>query len=317
MNDKELPFDIDLVYLWVDGSDPVWQAKHTAVTGHLFEDSPTDCKGRYAENDELKFSLRSIENYAPWVRRIFIVTDNQVPRWLDTSNPKIRIVDHTEIMPREALPCFNSCLIEHYLYRISGLSEHFLLANDDLLLNRETTPYDFFTADGWPIVRLMRKPFSKLRIAWKRFRGKKIKNYTYTIYRAARLVEERYGLYIGGMPHHNIDAYLRSDCEWIVEDLLCDEFQSNVANHVRNDNDVQRIVFSLIPIVEKRAQLKWVDSRESFLCQIHKSHHYKRLDEMHPIFFCMNDSEHCDDNDRAAAREYLERRFPTKSSFEK
>lgn len=317
MNDKELPFDIDLVYLWVDGNDPAWQAKHTAVTGHLFEDSPTDCKGRYAENDELKFSLRAIENYAPWVRRIFIVTDNQVPRWLDTSNSKIRIVDHTEIMPREALPCFNASLIEHYIYRISGLSEHFLFANDDTLLNRAVWASDFFTDEGNPIVRLMHKPFSKLRMAWKKLTNKKVKNYTGIVYRSAKMVEKRCGVFINGMPHHNIDAYLRSDYARVAEDLLRDEFQANLGHHVRHDDDVHRSVFSFLAVAEKRAQLKWVDSRESFLCQIQKRHHYKRLDEMQPTFFCMNDSEHCDDNDRAAAREYLERRFPTKSSFEK
>ena len=91
-----------------------------------------------------KYSLRSVEMYAPWIRKIFIVTDNQVPKWLDTSNPKIRIVDHKEILPEVSLPCFNSRLIEHFLYKIPGLSEHFLYANDDMFINRPVTPATFF-----------------------------------------------------------------------------------------------------------------------------------------------------------------------------
>ena len=99
--------DIDLVYLWVDGNDPKWQAKHDAFCGNLSRDAELNGKNRYANNDELKYSLRSIAMYAPWVRKVFIVTDNQVPAWLDTSNPKVRIVDHAEIMPAESLPCFS------------------------------------------------------------------------------------------------------------------------------------------------------------------------------------------------------------------
>src|SRR5690606_34829486 len=69
--------EIDLVYLWVDGSDPNWQAKKRRFTGGLSDNSETNNKGRYVNNDELRYALRSAEKYAPWIRRIFIVTDDQ------------------------------------------------------------------------------------------------------------------------------------------------------------------------------------------------------------------------------------------------
>ena len=75
--------DIDLVYLWVNGNDPKWQAKRDACIGRPTE-RQENCKGRYADSGELKYSLRSIEKYAPWVRKIFIVTDDQTPEWLNT-----------------------------------------------------------------------------------------------------------------------------------------------------------------------------------------------------------------------------------------
>ena len=99
--------DIDLVYLWVNGNDPKWIAKRDACIGKP-TDKQENCAGRYADSGELKYSLRSVEKYAPWIRKIFIVTDDQVPEWLDTSNPKVHVVDHKEIMPEESLPCFNS-----------------------------------------------------------------------------------------------------------------------------------------------------------------------------------------------------------------
>ena len=77
--------DIDLVYLWVDGNDTAWQAKRNACIGKPVDNSDVNCKGRYANNDELKYSLCSVDIYAPWIRKIFIVTDSQVPAWLDTS----------------------------------------------------------------------------------------------------------------------------------------------------------------------------------------------------------------------------------------
>ena len=310
--------DVDLVYLWVDGNDPVWQAKHNAFIGKTEESSPINCKGRYANNDELKYSLRSVEMYAPWIRKIFIVTDNQVPEWLDISNAKVKIIDHKDIMPAESLPCFNSALIEHFLYKIPGLAEHFLLANDDMYLNKAVTVDDFFTKEGFPIIRLGRRPFRKFRWFWRvNVRKKPLKNYSFTIARASQLVDDKYGVYYTGMPHHNIDSYLKSDMQRVVEDYFRDEFVANNKNRMRSNNDIQRILFSYTALALKRGKLRYVTRKESMHVEIQKERHYRRLEKFRPMFFCMNDSEYAKDKDRKTAKEYLERRFPDKSEFEK
>ena len=309
---------IDLVYLWVDGNDPIWQAKRNAFIGKVAEDSEKNCKGRYANNDELKYSLRSIELYAPWIRKIFIVTDNQKPEWLNTTHPKIQVVDHTEILPRESLPCFNSSLLEHYIYRIPGLAEHFLFANDDTYLNKEVIPNDFFTSEGFPIIRLKRKPFRKIRWFWREnIRKKPLKNYSRMVARSSQLVSDKYGHYYTGMPHHNIDAYLKSDYKRWVEEIFRDEFRANNGNRMRSDDDVHRSVLSYAALAEKRGKLRYVTQKESMMVMIHKPRHYERLDKYRPLFFCMNDSEYATDDDRMREKAYLEKRFPEKSSFEK
>ena len=318
MKNKIKTMDIDLVYLWVDGNDPAWQAKRNTLIGKTDESSPINCKGRYADNDELKYSLRSIEMYAPWIRKIFIVTDNQVPKWLDTSHPKIRIVDHKEIMPEESLPCFNSSLIEKFLYKIPGLAEHFLCANDDTFINREVTVHDFFTTDGFPIIRLTRKPFRKLRWFWREKICKKpLLNYSRMIKHSSQLVEAIHGTYYTGMPHHNIDAYLKSDYQRVVEVVLRDEFAANNRNHMRSDNDIHRSVISYMSLAEKRGELRYVTQKESMHVLIHKKRHYDRLDKYRPMLFCMNDSQSAHDSDRIMLKNYLEKRFPNKSGFEK
>lgn len=317
MKSKTEIIDIDFVYLWVDGSDPVWQEKRNALIGKTEEKSAVNCEGRYANNDELKYSLRALEMYAPWLRKIFIITDNQVPKWLDLSNPKIRIVDHTEILPSKSLPCFNSRIIEHFLWKIPGLAEHFLYGNDDMFINKQVTPYDFFTSDGLPIIRFNRRPFRKFTLLIKeKILKKPLSNYVQAIKHTAELVEKKYGIYYGGKTHHNIDSYLKSNCQH-VNDVFKDEIEATLTNHVRNSNDVQRNVYSYVPLAEKRAHLEYVTQKTSFRLHIQNESHYDKLKRYNPLLFCMNDSEYAKDKDRKRAADYLEKRFPNKSQFEK
>ena len=310
--------DIDLVYFWVDGNDPKWRAKHDAFCGKTSGTVETNGINRFANNDELKYSLRSVAMYAPWIRKIFIITDDQVPVWLDTSNPKVKIIDHKDILPAESLPCFNSCLIGHYAYRTPGLAEHFLLGNDDTYINREVAPGDFFTSDGLPIVRLRRMYFRKLRWSFREnVRKKTLSNYRRTLQRASQLVSDKFGHYYTGIPHHNINALLKSVCRDVAENIMRDEFVANNKNHIRNDDDVQNVVFSYVALAEKRGKLRYVTDKESMIVKIHKDKHYERLDKYRPMLFCMNDSEYANDRGRAMAKAYLEKRFPDKSEFEK
>ncbi len=309
--------EIDLVYLWVDGNDPVWQNKRNAIIGCPEEKSAVNCEGRYADNDELKYSLRSVCMYAPWIRRIFIVTDNQIPAWLDTSDPRIRIVDHKEIMPGNSLPCFNSSVIEHFICRIPGLSERFLYANDDMYINRPVTPDMFFASDGLPIIRLNRRFLRKYYLLFnERFRKKPLSNYNTIVRNAADLVEKKFGVYIGGKAHHNIDSYLKSDCIR-VEEMFKKELQPTFSNHVREPDDIQRSIYHYVALAEKRGHLRYVTQKESLRIHIQNPRHYEKLKKFNPMLFCMNDSEYAHDEDRRAASEFLQRRFPEKSKFEK
>lgn len=309
--------EVDMVYLWVDGNDPVWQAKRNAVIGKTEVKSAVNCEGRYADNDELRYSLRSLEKYAPWIRKIFIVTDGQTPHWLDTSNPRVRIVDHSEIMPPQSLPCFNSCLIEHFLCNIPGLSERFLYANDDMYFNRPVTPEMFFASDGLPIIRLNRRPFRKLTL-WLReyLLGKKMSNYNRTIHNTALLAEKKLGKYYGDKAHHNIDAYLKSEIQH-VEEMFREELTPTFINHVRSDNDIQRSLYTCVALAEKRAHPRFVTQKESLRIHIQNKKHYKKLEKYDPLLFCVNDSEYADDEARRYVRDFLIRRFPEKSEFEK
>lgn len=318
MSSKEnIPLEVDMVYLWVNGNDPEWRKKRAEFTHETYSDPGMDSEARYADSGELKYSLRSLDLYAPWIRKIFIVTDNQVPGWLDISNPKIQIIDHKEILPPETLPTFNSNVIEHALYKIPGLSNYFLYGNDDMFFNRPVEINDFFGKDGLPVVRMNMRALRKLWF-WivRNIRKKEISNYNQNIHNAASLIERTYGTYINHKAHHNIDAYRKDDYEYTF-----DKFRNHIGptmlNHIRSENDIQRIIYSFVPIVEKRCHLKFVSKKTSFRCHIASRDFVEKLMKANPMLFCLNDSQFANDENRKQMKEFLLGRFPEKSQFEK
>lgn len=101
---------------------------------------------RFEDNEELRYSLRSIERHAPWVRHIFIVTNGQIPSWLNLDNPRITIVTHQDIFQNLShLPTFSSPAIESHIHRIAGLSQKFIYLNDDVMFGKDVWPDDFFS----------------------------------------------------------------------------------------------------------------------------------------------------------------------------
>jgi stealth protein CR2/Stealth-like protein len=86
--------------------------------------------------------------FAPFVRRVFLVTDDQVPDWLDDAHPQLRVVSHRELFDADDVPTFNSNAIDSRLHHIDGLAEHFLYTNDDIFFTAPAYPVDFFLGNG-------------------------------------------------------------------------------------------------------------------------------------------------------------------------
>ncbi|KRE97480.1 hypothetical protein ASG76_01810 [Nocardioides sp. Soil774] len=146
----DVRFDVDVVYTWVDGDDEDWLAARDARTTDLGGTPSARAGGasRYRSRDELRYSMRSIHLFAPWVRRIHLVTAGQVPSWLDTTHDRVRVVDHRDILPASALPTFSSHAIETRLHVVPDLAEHFVYVNDDVFLGRPRRPEHFFAPGG-------------------------------------------------------------------------------------------------------------------------------------------------------------------------
>lgn len=135
--------DIDIVIPWVDGSDPEWQQEFRRysiqATGR-----DDNSEIRYRDWDNLQYLFRGIEKFAPWVRKVHLITTGQKPKWLNLDAPKLNFVRHEDFIPKEWLPTFSVRPIELNLHRIEDLSEHFIFFNDDYFLLRPVKAERFF-----------------------------------------------------------------------------------------------------------------------------------------------------------------------------
>lgn len=144
----EFSEDVDIVFSWVDGSSSAFQRQRAARMEEYVVGEGDDGPARYRHVDELRYALRSVHMYAPWVRRIFIATDSPAPAWL-LDHPKVTIVRSEEFFADPSvLPTHNSHAVEAQLHRIPGLAEHFLYSNDDMFFGRLVEPELFFTPGG-------------------------------------------------------------------------------------------------------------------------------------------------------------------------
>ncbi len=151
---------VDAVITWVDGNDPAHKAKMENYLENKKSINSKSVRMRYDQVDEVEFAVKSILQYAKFVRNIFIVTDNQIPEFLIDKEkakreyPTVFIVDHKIIFEgySQYLPTFNCLSIESLLHKIPNISEHFLYLNDDFFLVNETKIDDFFN-EGKPVIR--------------------------------------------------------------------------------------------------------------------------------------------------------------------
>ena len=166
--------DIDAVITWVDGKDPAHRRKLQQFSSAVQrEEEDVASPTRFDSLGEIFYLVASLNRFAPWLRKIFIVTDGQDPGltpFLEKHFPDgfipVEVVDHQVVFSgyEQYLPVFNSIAIEAVTWRIPGLSEHYIELNDDFLLAAPLSPEDFFTPDGKSVIYA-----DKYNAAWARF----------------------------------------------------------------------------------------------------------------------------------------------------
>jgi len=175
---------VDVVIAWVDGDDPAHQKKMIPYLDSGERDYFGSKRTRFRSVNEIRYCLLSIYTFAPFVRNVYVLTDNQDPMLYDDIKKyfperlsAFRVVDHKEVFRgyEEYLPVFNSRVIETMLWRIDGLSDNFIYFNDDTFLIREVCREDFFI-NNRPVLRGGWLPAPYPRVWWNKLKSWTIRN---------------------------------------------------------------------------------------------------------------------------------------------
>jgi len=309
---------IDVVYTWVDDTWPGYHALLTRCARDRHDLNPN----RYRDNvDILKYNLRALDRYAPWIDRVFLVTCRpQVPRWLDTT--MIRVVHHDQIMDPADLPTFNSFAIVANLHRIPDLSARFLYLEDDRLFGSRVECRDVFDPDGRPRVFLTSRG---TRLPGDRYH-ERLSPWNRAVAYSNFLLDERYGAKPRRMVSHGPLAVDVDSWRAMIETWE-DAFRRTSASRFRaTENIAPEYLYPHFLLEERRgveasrAAVR-TDTAYHPLNNIYLFQRVglARLRWQHPKFFCLNDDFGQHPNPRVVGlvtRE-LERWFPDKSRFEK
>jgi hypothetical protein len=340
---------IDAVYLWVDGSQPAFQRE---LKRHIPSMNP-DIQGtaadpeRFRDSGELRHSLRSLAVFAPWIRKIHVVTNGQVPDWLDTGHGRIALVTHDRIFrDRSCLPTFNSHAIELQLHRIPDLTRRFLYINDDCFFGRDVRPEDYILPGGGQHLYFEPNPITD------RFAGGPLHDRAYL--HTVRILDQRWpknpAYFSSGAYYRRIrDRLLGRRPSWRMlpahmpqlydreiltrlEDLFAEEVQLTGRRRFRSARDIVPRLAYFYYLLESGKYgrelavhaLPWV-SEAYVLVMLRPAvsvpdDPFSDIRRLHPQFFCINDDLGEAGPDHPALeslRSFLAEFFPTPSPFEK
>jgi hypothetical protein len=318
---RELVGPIDAVYTWVDASDPAWRDQYAQYS------TPETSRGlvsarneeRFIDREELRYSLRSLELFAPFIRNIYIVTADQTPYWLRTDSERVKVVAHRTIFPdADSLPTFNSHAIESCLHRIPGLADHFLYLNDDVFFGCEAQPEDFYTISGLSKIR-----FSPHQFLYEGAPPEGGVPTDWAAYNSARLVRQEFGLTFDRKLNH-VPFPLRRDVLYELEDAYPDEFARTRAARFRSRRDVSvaTLLAPYFAIATERG-VEWPTSPRDYVYADSGRYdwrtRFKQIAERRPRHFCVNVTLYEDVDLQEQARNvrgFLNEVFPFPSTFE-
>ena len=134
---------VDYVFPYVTSDDEYWKQLYTLSLSGKETQFEAGIQ-RFRDNGLLKYLLRSLEKYLPWINKLhmIVMSDSQVPKWINREN--VNIIYHSDFIPKKYLPTFSSSLIETFLPFIPSVEEKFIYGNDDLIPCRHLSKSLFF-----------------------------------------------------------------------------------------------------------------------------------------------------------------------------
>ena len=337
----ELPVNVpvDFVVPWVDDTDEVWRQDKSRFANPEIKGNGVE---RYRDWGQFLYWFRAVEQYAPWVRKIHLITYGHVPSWLNQQHEELHIVRHSDFMPQEYLPVFSVNPIELNLHRIEGLSEHFVYFNDDVYLNRPVTKEDFFSGElpkycgasvplknygyNGPFAHMM---LSNLGLINEHFDVyERIENHPERWFNKQYKAYWKYHRwayrenYLFGMYYPHLGSPMRKSTMQKVWDAFPEELDATCRRRFRSALDVQQQIFHLWDIMSGEYDPVGTDYYGR-----HFGHLSTQMDEVERAFsegkcrmICPNDSVDITNENYEQIKkrldEILSKKFPEKSSYE-
>jgi len=311
---------IDVVYCWANFNDLNWLNKREVTREKYCGYKEAIILTINIVMNELKYSIRSVEKYLEGLNNIYIITDNQIPDFLDLNNSRIKIIDHKDIFKKSAcLPTYNCTSLESCIHNIPGLNEYFLYFNDDCYLNCDLNFDDFFTKKG-VITLLGRKIIDKNYVSKSDTHQQNIRN-------TDIMLDDKYTKETRLVLMHRPQPMIRSlQRKYEYDNSL--EFEKARNIHIRqfygivSDVSLHNYFFGyasyydglslLKPIIGEKDMYYWTNNLSANKYMINT------LNRRKPKMFCIQEIREIKLTDEVCNQfnNEFEKLFPTKSSFE-
>lgn len=328
-------FPVDAVFTWVDGTDPVWREQKSRLWQRVFGESlpqnDADDTARFQDNGELRYALRSLERFAPWIRRVHLVTMDQKPVWLNTAT--VSLVSHRDIFPDDVpLPVFSSHPIGFCIHRVPGLAERFIYLSDDYMFGRPMTPGDFFLPDGSPLqlaAKLGKKSMQRMLDRLTRTHGHAPAAVAKA--RSHKIIIDRYAASFPYYVRHFPKPMVRESAAALWE-AFPEEIGATLRSPFRSPADVRvGMLYPLFLLAEGKGEVRavnglrqvWDFFRGRGLAHLGASlgdpnfrSKTRAIKWLRPRTFSLNDAPWASETDRRMMREFLAEMFPEPSRYE-
>lgn len=293
-------FDMDAVITYVDGCDPYWLEDYSEAVGG------SAIVKRYRDWGFLRFLFRGIEKHLPFIDKVHLVVsrDSQVPAWVDRE--RTDVVLHSDFIPHEYLPTFNSTTIEMFLHRIPGLSDRYIYFNDDTLPVADMAEDDFFLGDKCAI------GFSKHMLATNQYK-KHVRN-------SDRIAREALGIgrrLFFVRAQHSCTPMIKSECEVLFEKMEGRILSS--LSPLRSDGNLNQYVFLDYLYYQGKAISRRLPCKHFSLAASSVDRIASYIDNPDRKVVCINDVRMPDEKFikcRETLLSAMEKRYPVKSRFE-
>ena len=242
----------------------------------------------------------------PYIRNVYLVVshNSQVPSWVCRDN--LKVVLHSDIIPEEYLPTFNSTTIEMFLHRIEGLDEEFIYFNDDVFPVAPSLPEDFFR-EGKAVIGMSRHLLASSM-------------YKKHVKRSDMMAKEALGssrslCFIRSQ--HSCMPILKSQCKEVFE------LQKNkvlaTLSRVRDDGNINMTFYLSYMYHQSLVVNERISCGHISLATITSGKLVSNILSPKRKFICINDVKLSEERYNAYRRvitECFEMRFPNKSRFE-